>query len=406
MTPMEDLMFVEQPTTFTEFPSTPMEDLTFVEQPTTFTEFPPTPMGPSPTPSEQPATGPTPTPSEEPATPMEHPTTPREGPAANHVYNGMSSRVYPQHYSEWSVMDDPYWISYATGIQNCSTSMQGASTYPISNVDFNYYSCAPDFQIELTNDPGVAINLEASLRSSEMPTDAEQRFSISLESSLRQSQLTDLERVSISLESSLFQSDEADGVDAIRKMVHPLSGERIADGPRYNPDVNVVDLGDATTIMLRNIPNRYTREMLLAEFHMNEVLESIDFFYLPIDLRFRRNVGYCFLNLVSCDAVHEFASIFDNAKLTQVPNSKSCLISRAKIQGKDANIEQYRNSAVITMHEKFHPILFENGQRISFPPPTKSKAELRAQQSEKTSVSTRVSKRSDYSLHSESKYLY
>eukprot|EP00397_Hematodinium_sp_SG-2012_P051919 GEMP01061115.1.p1 GENE.GEMP01061115.1~~GEMP01061115.1.p1 ORF type:complete len:392 (-),score=82.48 GEMP01061115.1:67-1242(-) len=150
------------------------------------------------------------------------------------------------------------------------------------------------------------------------------------------------------------------------------------------------DLGDATTIMLRNIPNRYTQEMLFDEFRANGILNSIDFFYLPMDVETRCNMGYCFLNLVSETAVEKFVNMFHNIKLDQISSGKICQVSRAKVQGKDANIEQYRNSAVINnMDENFHPILLENGERLPFPAPTKSQEELRAQRSESQRASSR-----------------
>lgn len=40
-----------------------------------------------------------------------------------------------------------------------------------------------------------------------------------------------------------------------------------------------------TTIMLRNIPNKYTRDMILEEIDMFNFKKKYDFFYLPIDYR-------------------------------------------------------------------------------------------------------------------------
>lgn len=47
-------------------------------------------------------------------------------------------------------------------------------------------------------------------------------------------------------------------------------------------DVNKVELDGRTTIMVRNIPNKYTQEMLLELFEQ-EHKKKFDFFYLPID---------------------------------------------------------------------------------------------------------------------------
>ena len=44
-----------------------------------------------------------------------------------------------------------------------------------------------------------------------------------------------------------------------------------------------------TTIMLRNIPNKYTRDMIMEEIDAYNFRKKYDFFYLPIDYR----VYYC-----------------------------------------------------------------------------------------------------------------
>lgn len=47
-------------------------------------------------------------------------------------------------------------------------------------------------------------------------------------------------------------------------------------------DANKVVLDGRTTIMVRNIPNKYTQDMLLELFEKNN-RKKFDFFYLPID---------------------------------------------------------------------------------------------------------------------------
>ena len=46
-------------------------------------------------------------------------------------------------------------------------------------------------------------------------------------------------------------------------------------------DINRIESDGRTTIMVRNIPNKYTQSMLLELFDKHK--KKFDFFYLPID---------------------------------------------------------------------------------------------------------------------------
>ncbi|XP_061369815.1 protein MEI2-like 2 isoform X2 [Gastrolobium bilobum] len=78
------------------------------------------------------------------------------------------------------------------------------------------------------------------------------------------------------------------------------SGNQIDSKKQYLLDLdkimNVEDI--RTTLMIKNIPNKYTSEMLLAAIDENHS-GSYDFLYLPIDFKNKCNVGYAFINMVS-----------------------------------------------------------------------------------------------------------
>jgi len=129
--------------------------------------------------------------------------------------------------------------------------------------------------------------------------------------------------------------------------------------------------GPVTTVMLRNIPLKYIRETLLADIDARGFTNGYDFFYLPIDFHTGNCVGYAFISFVDPALVARFRAVYDGLQLS--PDSvKICAVSNAKAQGKLKNIEQYRNSSVMSMEDRYQPVVFENGVRQPFPPPTRS----------------------------------
>jgi len=130
-----------------------------------------------------------------------------------------------------------------------------------------------------------------------------------------------------------------------------------------------------TTVMLRNIPNNYSRPMLLRLLDNEGFSAMYDFVYLPIDFKTQLSLGYAFVNLCVPSCVDAFWGNFDGFKKWAMPSRKVCTVSwSGPQQGLDANIQRYRNSPV--MHESVpdacKPAIFLTGQRIEFPPPTKN----------------------------------
>lgn len=57
--------------------------------------------------------------------------------------------------------------------------------------------------------------------------------------------------------------------------------------------------------MIKNIPNKYTQQMLLDTFDRKQH-NQYDFFYLPIDFKNRCNMGYAFINFIDSIYIVEF----------------------------------------------------------------------------------------------------
>jgi len=138
-------------------------------------------------------------------------------------------------------------------------------------------------------------------------------------------------------------------------------------GRAKNPEIQ-------TTVMMRNIPNNYTRNMLLEMIDNAGFKGLYDFFYLPMDFGRCANLGYAFVNLVTPEATLNFWNVFDGFSSWEIPTAKVCELGwSAPHQGLEAHIERYRNSPVMhkTVPDEYKPMIFLSGVRQPFPPPTK-----------------------------------
>jgi hypothetical protein len=158
-----------------------------------------------------------------------------------------------------------------------------------------------------------------------------------------------------------MNSAASDGMDEDRPVRRHASGKPL-EGPK-------------TTAMMKNIPNDYTRDLLLGLIDEAGFAGSYDLVYLPIDFKSEVGLGYAFINFVSPEEAQRFQKHFQGFKNWSVPSEKVCEVCESdKVQGKEDNIARYRNSPI--MHESipdnFKPALFEDGKRVVFPEPTKT----------------------------------
>lgn len=154
-------------------------------------------------------------------------------------------------------------------------------------------------------------------------------------------------------------------------VVEDGAGATVAASPSSPPPPPV----NGTTVMLRNIPNRYTQSMLLALIDENGFQNCYDFIYLPMDFRNGVNLGYAFVNVLRHEDALRLTEVFQGFSRWFFDSAKVCEVSWAHPhQGLDEHIDRYRNSPVMhpTMPEEYKPLIFKDGVRIAFPAPTKA----------------------------------
>mmetsp|Transcript_149163 Transcript_149163/g.278054 ORF Transcript_149163/g.278054 Transcript_149163/m.278054 type:complete len:361 (+) Transcript_149163:51-1133(+) len=129
-----------------------------------------------------------------------------------------------------------------------------------------------------------------------------------------------------------------------------------------------------TTVMLRNVPNNYTRDMLLELVDSMGFACRYDFAYLPIDFKSHSGLGYAFINFASSADAQRLFEIFEGFSSWGVYTEKVCTVAwGSPSQGLAANVERYQNSPVMhhSIPDEWKPALFARGMRVAFPPPTK-----------------------------------
>ncbi|KAF4677471.1 hypothetical protein FOL47_001286 [Perkinsus chesapeaki] len=125
-----------------------------------------------------------------------------------------------------------------------------------------------------------------------------------------------------------------------------------------------------TTVMLRNIPIKYTNEMVLDFLESSGFSGKYDFIYLPVDYSRGSNVGYGFINFKSESSARRFMTAVDGVQLPLSGNStKVCSCSWAYIQGFEANVSHVVGNPYEALGVKHNVIIFDsNGCRLPLSP--------------------------------------
>ncbi|CAJ1392500.1 unnamed protein product [Effrenium voratum] len=177
-----------------------------------------------------------------------------------------------------------------------------------------------------------------------------------------------------------FSDEQAEKLSAPPSPPSPAKAEAEvrseSESERSNKSSSGVNLDQSahTTVMLRNLPNNYTRDMFLALLDEQGLGNAYDFVYLPCDFYRDANLGYAFVNLVDQAAVQEVWRIFDGFSEWSLPSAKVCQVKwSGPHQGLKAHVDRYKNSPVMhrSVPDEYKPVIFQNGVRKPFPRPTK-----------------------------------
>ena len=108
--------------------------------------------------------------------------------------------------------------------------------------------------------------------------------------------------------------------------------------PTNKGEKNLLNLDDIvlgkdtrTTVMIRNIPIKYTDDILIEE--LKEFKGKFDCLYMPFDYEKKGNKGYAFINFVNPLHILYFHEQFNGKKWQLFESSKICELNSANFQG-------------------------------------------------------------------------
>lgn len=129
-----------------------------------------------------------------------------------------------------------------------------------------------------------------------------------------------------------------------------------------------------TTVIMRNLPTDYTRDMFLSLLDAAGFGPKYNFVYLPSDFKSCGGLGYAFVNMEQHEDALALWDHFTGFSNWAFRSRKVCEVAwSTPYQGLAAHIERYRNSPVMhpEVDDSFKPVIFKHGKREEFPAPTK-----------------------------------
>lgn len=120
---------------------------------------------------------------------------------------------------------------------------------------------------------------------------------------------------------------------------------------------------DITTVMMRNLPNRYSQQRLLDELRESGFIprRHFDFFYLPMDHSNAANLGYCFINFTETRFANAFADAFVGKQMQHFKSNKTVVVVAASIQGYEKNYAYYSCTRIVLAEDaQYRPLFFRD----------------------------------------------
>jgi len=116
-----------------------------------------------------------------------------------------------------------------------------------------------------------------------------------------------------------------------------------------------------TTLMIKNVPNKFNKITLLLEIDQLGFAGKYDFFYMPMDLVNKCNVGYAFINFVNPSDCAAFSLVLREYRFRTFRSRKLGTSVPAHIQGLESNLRHFSKTRVMGWDE-FKPLVLPQSE--------------------------------------------
>ena len=143
--------------------------------------------------------------------------------------------------------------------------------------------------------------------------------------------------------SSINTSNSINSINSINQIKDNKKAEQNeTEEINLNLDINkVISLEDKrTTIMIKNIPNKFNKDLLLSIINQN-FKGTYDLFILPTDVNKYKNFGYAFINFTCSYYIPYFYYMFNGKMWSSTNSKKVCELTYSKVQGKNNLLGHY-----------------------------------------------------------------
>ncbi len=207
-----------------------------------------------------------------------------------------------------------YCTEYRTRIRNSDIHESKFSNFPIMNLNMVYYSNIPSSNIIENNN--VQSNNKINSKSIEKII------------------INNNNNINNSINNNINNKGSVNAFSFKKITKNHFIKSEISKGEKQL--INLEDIINGkdtrTTLMIRNIPIKYTDEKLLEE--LEEFKGKFDCVYMPYDFEKGGNKGYAFINLIHPFHILLFHEKFQNKSWTYFESKKICELNCANFQGK------------------------------------------------------------------------